>query len=327
MRPGNPKNRIGRRQAMKLFAAPCLLFPVAALGREIAPPPSCITREGYGTRVTGGPNVEFSYVLDHIVRKIHLVLSKSSPAVVNVEWKVGQKKMAFQTRLRDKLPVSFGTVPARRAVKRAEQQMSRKLIAGYERPERYYVMIHEEPNMATLIKPLASALTAAAIGFRNHGESVDPIRNILAFVQSLPHECNDGIGPQWPTESLLGSAADCDDKTILACALLNAAMRYYEKPPAPWVMIYFPGHLTLGLNSSFCKAWKKGVKGFSYSDQQFIYVEMNAGPNTKVGWIPDEFASRKATIWPHPKLVKTPTGNCRRTFNNREFYFTWKCKG
>ena len=319
-RKDNPMNRISRRHAIKLLATSFLSFPTSAICKQITPPPSCMEREGYGTWITGGPQIEFAYMLDGIVRKVYMELRGPNP-VVRVTW----KKFVAKHSIPDIPPTQFGTATARRAVELAKREMPNKLISGYETPEKYYVMIHEDPNLTTLIRPLASALATAAAAYGKVGESVDPVRNVLSFVQSLPHECNDGVGPRWPTESLLDSAADCDDKTILACALLNETMRYYTTPVPSWVMLSYPEHLTIGLNARFCKAWDSGAKSFKVFGHQFIYVEMNGGPYWEVGRIPPELASQKATVWPHPELVK-PKGDCRKKFNGRAYYHTWKCK-
>ncbi len=319
---------LNRRQAMGLLVP--LLTPMGVLGNQVSRPLPCDDHDGFGTWVSGGSEIEFGYMLDGVVRKLHLDLPAGEVARARVTWRrrPGEDpeiKGTWQTR---KSSTRFSPVTARQAIELAKRKLGGKLVRGYEEPEEYYVMIHEDPNIATLIRPLARALKEACGVYGKLGESVDPVRNVLSFVQSLPHECHRKVGARWPTESLLDSGADCDDKTVLACALLNQTMPEYEDPPPPWAMVSYPGHLTLGVNARFCQAWptwKSGAAHFESGGETFVYVEMNAGPDTEVGWLPPGYEARDATIWPHPDLVRFPAG-CERLINGRRHYTTALCQ-
>ena len=305
------------------------LSGTATAKKLTAPQASCIKRSGYSTRVTGGPKIAFDYLLNGVVRTISLNLTKDTKPTAKVEWRVGKNKFSAERALPDKIPVKFGTGPAMRALRKADRKMRERLYRGYDKPEYLYIKIHDDPNLPTLIRPLASAIAFAAVAYGKAGESVDPVLNALRFVQSLPHECDQDRIPQWPSESLVRASADCDEKTILVCAILNELMRYYEDPSPPWALIWFPGHLTLGLNSNFCGAWDatKSSAGFDYRGENFRYVEMNWGPDTDVGIIPPEFASQKATVWPHPRLIGEASPDCERIDRNGgKSYWVQRCK-
>lgn len=80
---------------------------------------------------------------------------------------------------------------------------------------------------------------------------------ILAYVQSVPYKTDDlRIAPKFPVETVYENSGDCDDKSLLAAALLSAedyevALLEFEEEE----------HMALGIRSSDC--FYKGT-GYAY---------------------------------------------------------------
>jgi hypothetical protein len=108
----------------------------------------------------------------------------------------------------------------------------------------------------------------------------DNAMNVLTFVQSLPYVKDvDSTGvkeyPRYPIETLKDGKGDCEDKTILAAALL-------QKMGLDVVILMLPDHSAVGINV----AGASGV-GCEYNGKKYYYMETTSG-NWKIGDQPEE---------------------------------------
>lgn len=123
----------------------------------------------------------------------------------------------------------------------------------------------------------------------------DNAMNVLTFVQSLPYSKDadsEGISeyPRYPIETLKDGTGDCEDKTILAAALL-------QKMGIDTVILLLPDHSALGVSVPGAS----GV-GYDYAGTTYYYAETTSG-NWKIGVQPDELHGLTVRVVP---LEKSP---------------------
>ena len=155
----------------------------------------------------------------------------------------------------------------------------------------YLRMAAYDPCRHTLLAALTNKLITSAKRF-----GVSPLENTIAFVQSIPHECDIG-SQQWPTQSLLNNVADCSDKTVLAAALieemarlqsgLGRTWRHVATSKRLWIFLSRENHITIALNAPYC--FRIGIpihrdEAHVRTDgKKFFFTELNGSPYRKVG--------------------------------------------
>lgn len=124
----------------------------------------------------------------------------------------------------------------------------------------------------------------------------DNVRNVVAFVQSLPYTSDDtSTGydeyPRYPIETLVDGGGDCEDSSILVAALLHE-MGYGV------VLLQLPQHMAVGVKGS------DSVSGsyYTYNGDKYLYLETTES-DWDIGEIPSTYKSSKATIRP---LIQKP---------------------
>lgn len=128
--------------------------------------------------------------------------------------------------------------------------------------------------------------------------NTDKVNFILAFVQSLPYTVDNvttGYDEfrRYAIETLIEGGGDCEDTTILACAILSG-LGY------KLVLIHTPGHIAFGVPGDFSGAY------FSYNNDKYYYCE-----TTGTGWTAGELPNgigRQAEITP---ITPTPVVDVR----------------
>lgn len=118
---------------------------------------------------------------------------------------------------------------------------------------------------------------------------------IVAFAQgSIPYTKdpeNDGLDyPKHPIETLLEYGGDCEDKAILAVALL-------QKFGFDAVLVLVPEHMMAAVNLP-------GANGsyYEYSGKKYYCIEATQ-PNNSIGYISPKFQNDNATIIDIPKSL------------------------
>jgi hypothetical protein len=118
---------------------------------------------------------------------------------------------------------------------------------------------------------------------------------VVSFVQSIKYTTDlESTGsdeyPKFPLETLYDRHGDCEDKSILLAALLTELG--YDT-----VLVGLVDHMGVGVNAA-------DISGsyFAYNGIKYYYIETTY-PGWKPGVVPDEYASRPATIY---SLEKKP---------------------
>jgi hypothetical protein len=143
-------------------------------------------------------------------------------------------------------------------------------------------------------------LRSTAQQFQSYGGAYgysryDDAANVVAFVQSLPY-AGDGParGPRYPLETLVDQGGDCEDKTVLAAALLH-------EMGFDVAFLKLPGHLALGIGVPANGAC------FTHGGTTYYYAEVS-GTGWEIGEVPEELKSQAPAIVP---LVKRPAVTLR----------------
>ena len=164
---------------------------------------------------------------------------------------------------------------------------------------RYFREKPRPPGMSYADYALADedreTLRDVAERIRSGGESqgysdYDNAMNVLTFVQSLPYvrdADSRGIAeyPRYPVETLKDGQGDCEDKTILAAALLQSM-------GMDVVILMLPDHSAVGINVP-------GADGTSYEHdgKRYYYCETSSG-DWNIGEQPDELGGLTARVVP-----------------------------
>ena len=108
----------------------------------------------------------------------------------------------------------------------------------------------------------------------------EKINLVISFVQSLPYTSDNVTTPydeypRYPLETLVDNGGDCEDTSILTCALLKS-MNYDV------ILIAPPRHMAVGVNID--------TDGWSYTknNKQYFYLETTS-EGWEIGSIPDEY--------------------------------------
>lgn len=125
-------------------------------------------------------------------------------------------------------------------------------------------------------------------------DEINTVNLVIAFVQSLPYT-HDEVStsfdeyPRYPLETLVDGEGDCEDTSILACALLDT-MDYDV------VLLDLPEHVAVGVNvETYGTYWE-------YEGKSYFYLE-TTGEGWRIGELPEEFNGEAAHISP---IVPTP---------------------
>jgi hypothetical protein len=137
----------------------------------------------------------------------------------------------------------------------------------------------------TFIQFLAGQLSVAArwAGF----DRISTAQLVISFVQAIPYQTR---LPQLPVQTL-AEGGDCDCKSILAAALLDA-MGYKV------AFLVFSDHVAVGIafytweSPRVSPAWY-----WEWGGRRFYYAETTS-PGWRIGELPEEFISKKATVCP-----------------------------
>ena len=167
-------------------------------------------------------------------------------------------------------------------------------------PEDAYLFFKDKPRtpgMSYAEYALADedreTLQDVAMKIKNGGDGqgyseYDNAMNVLTFVQSLPYVSDiDSTGmseyPRYPIETLKDGRGDCEDKTILAAALL-------QKMGLDVVILMLPDHSAVGINVP-------GASGISYEHdgKRYYYTETTSG-NWDIGDQPEELRGLTARV-------------------------------
>jgi len=115
--------------------------------------------------------------------------------------------------------------------------------------------------------------------------------NVVAFVQSIPYTSDSATTgyveyPRYPLETLADGGGDCEDKVILAAALLSEMG--YET-----VLIKVSNHIALGIKSdtSLSETY------YEYDGGKYYYIETTV-PGYRVGKIPLDYEGLDVKILP-----------------------------
>ena len=115
--------------------------------------------------------------------------------------------------------------------------------------------------------------------------------NVVAFVQSMPYT-SDSVTtgyveyPRYPVETLADGGGDCEDKVILAAALLSEMG--YET-----VLIKVSNHIALGIKSNT----PLSETYYEYGGEKYYYIEMTVS-GYQIGEMPLEYKGLDVKILP-----------------------------
>jgi len=174
-------------------------------------------------------------------------------------------------------------------------------------PEDAYNFFRNKPRTAgvsyadySLADEDQETLQDVALKIKNSGDGqgyseYDNAMNMLTFVQSLPYANDiDSTGlseyPRYPIETLKDGRGDCEDKTILAAALL-------QRMGMDVVILMLPDHSAVGINVAGA-----GGVSYEYDGKRYYYCETTAG-NWEIGDQPEELRGLTARVVP---LERTP---------------------
>jgi hypothetical protein len=120
-------------------------------------------------------------------------------------------------------------------------------------------------------------------------DETQKVNLMVAFVQSLPYTTDDVTTdydeyPRYPLETLVEGGGDCEDTSILACALLDSM-------GLDVVLINPPNHVAVGvaMDASGTYWTHKGI--------QYFYVE-TTGEGWEIGEVPEEHQGESAFVYP-----------------------------
>jgi len=153
----------------------------------------------------------------------------------------------------------------------------------------YYRAFIDEPHQ----EPLYDALLAELRALRDSlGLDADRYAElIVSMVQGLEYRTDPvNLQPKFPIETVHDLDGDCDDKTLLAAALL--AREDYDV-----AMLLFPAeeHMALGIRTN----------GATYGGSGYGFIELTTP--SLIGWVPEESAAGM-TLTSEPMVVRIGDG-------------------
>lgn len=152
----------------------------------------------------------------------------------------------------------------------------------------YYLSFLTDPEMEQVYSTTAEALRG--VGSDMTGDSDEYLEFLTVYVQSLTYDTSpDETGPKFPVETVIETAGDCDDKSILLAGLLS--QEGYNVS-----LFFFPddSHMAVGIASD--------EPGFR--DSGYLFVETT---NVSLIGIPTEKFENGATLT--SDLFVIPVGN------------------
>ena len=150
-----------------------------------------------------------------------------------------------------------------------------------------YSIYVTHPNDDEYIATVAEAFydIAAQEGYN----SQQTVNLVISFVQSLPYTSDDVTTAfdeyvRYPLETLVDGGGDCEDTSILTCALLGAMSNEV-------ILLNFPGHVAVGVNVDAVGSY------FAHEEENYFYLE-TTGEGWEIGVIPTEYQGTSAVIYP-----------------------------
>lgn len=141
------------------------------------------------------------------------------------------------------------------------------------------------------------------VGANNGFSQYDDAMIVAIFVQGLPYKDDlNSTGqaeyPRYPLETLVDNGGDCEDKAILASALLHE-MGYDV------VLLKFPDHMAVGVGLSDGVTLPDGEQPmyYDYHGTRYYYLE-TSDTTWDIGQIPDELRNIAPKFY---LMVKDPT--------------------
>lgn len=153
----------------------------------------------------------------------------------------------------------------------------------------YYRAFIDEPHQEPLYDALLAGLRAQRDWLGLDGDRYAEL--IVSTVQALTYRTDPvNLQPKFPIETVHDLDGDCDDKTLLAAALL--AREGYDV-----AMLLFSAeeHMALGIRTN----------GSTYGDSGYGFIELTTP--SLIGWVPKESASG-VTLTSEPMVVRIGDG-------------------
>jgi len=120
-------------------------------------------------------------------------------------------------------------------------------------------------------------------------DETQEVNLMVAFVQSLPYTTDDVTTgydeyPRYPLETLVEGGGDCEDTSILACALLDSM-------GIEVALVNLPGHVAAGVSiDTYGTYW-------THEGTRYFYLE-TTGEGWEIGEVPEEHQGGSAVIYP-----------------------------
>jgi len=120
-------------------------------------------------------------------------------------------------------------------------------------------------------------------------DETQEVNLMVAFVQSLPYTTDDVTTgydeyPRYPLETLVEGGGDCEDTSILACALLDSM-------GIEVALINPTGHVAVGVAmDAYGTYW-------THEDVRYFYVE-TTGEGWEIGEVPEDYQGASAFVYP-----------------------------
>ncbi len=136
------------------------------------------------------------------------------------------------------------------------------------------------------------------VGVNNGFSQYDDAMIVAIFVQNLPYlddlaSTGQAEYPRYPLETIVDNGGDCEDKAILASALLHE-MGYNV------VLLKFPDHMAVGveLPDGVSLPDNEQPTYYDYYGKRYYYLE-TSDTTWDIGQIPDELSRFSAEYLPH----------------------------
>ncbi|MEY3445198.1 MAG: hypothetical protein RLZZ519_3479 [Bacteroidota bacterium] len=110
------------------------------------------------------------------------------------------------------------------------------------------------------------------------------LRFVIAFVQQLEYQPENGEYPKFLVETLAERGGDCEDTSILLAAMLRE-LGYSA------ILLNPPGHMAVAVACDDCQ----GI-GFNQNGKKFYYVETTAS-GYAIGEVPEDYKSGKGKAY------------------------------
>ena len=191
------------------------------------------------------------------------------------------------------------------ADRRVSVQLDASVYAGADRAEKsvllfkelareqwirdYYRAFIGEPNQEPLYDALLAQLRAQRDSLGLDGDRYAEL--IVSMVQALMYRTDPvNLQPKFPIETMHDLDGDCDDKTLLAAALLS-------REGHDVAMLLFPAeeHMALGIRTN----------GATYGGSGYGFIELTTP--SLIGWVPKESAAG-VTLTSEPMVVRVGNG-------------------